>query len=95
MRFIHLSWRRSNLLRRAPFDVKNAELNVVIGAFGYTGKYIARKLLSTGHEVRTLTGHPGRENPFGDQIKAFPLDFGSGFPVAQSPSTQRSRIPSY
>ena len=46
--------------------MNNADLNVVTGAFGYTGKYIARKLLSTGHEVRTLTGHPGRANPFGD-----------------------------
>ena len=51
-------------------------MNVVTGAFGYTGKYIARKLLSTGHEARTPTGHPGRANPFGDQVKAYPLDFG-------------------
>ncbi|MCH7737277.1 MAG: NAD(P)H-binding protein [Chloroflexi bacterium] len=51
-------------------------MDVVTGAFGYTGKYIARNLLSTGHEVRTLTGHPGRANPFGDQVKAYPLDFG-------------------
>ena len=36
------------------------ELNVVTGAFGYTGKYIARRLLSLGKWVKTLTGHPDR-----------------------------------
>jgi NADH dehydrogenase len=56
--------------------LNDAGVNIVTGAFGYTGKYIARRLLSAGHEVRTLTGHPERDNPFGDQIKAYPLDFG-------------------
>ena len=55
--------------------MNNSDVNVVTGAFGYTGKYIARKLLSAGQEVRTLTGHPGRAGPFGDQVKAYPLDF--------------------
>jgi NADH dehydrogenase len=45
-----------------------AKLNVVTGAFSYTGKYIAQRLLSTGERVRTLTGRPNRENPFGDQV---------------------------
>ncbi len=61
----------------------NSDLNVVTGAFGYTGKYIARKLLSTGHEVRTITGHPGRASPFGDQVKAYPLDFDDPDGLAQ------------
>ena len=52
-----------------------AGLNAVTGAFSYTGKYIASKLLSVGKEVRTLTGHPGRTNPFGDRVEAFPLRF--------------------
>ena len=56
--------------------MKNTDLNVGTGAFGYTGRYIARKLLSAGHEVRTLTGHPQRANPFEGQVKAYPLDFG-------------------
>lgn len=55
--------------------MNNADLNVVTGAFGYTGKYITRKLLSLGQEVRTLTGHPNRASPFGDRVKAFPLQF--------------------
>ncbi|NQW24144.1 MAG: NmrA family NAD(P)-binding protein [SAR202 cluster bacterium] len=55
--------------------MNNADLNVVTGAFGYTGKYIARKLLANGHKVRTLTGHPERTSPFGNQVKAYPLYF--------------------
>jgi len=51
------------------------ELHVVTGAFGYTGKYIARRLLATGHRVRTLTGHPERPNPFGDQVGVVPFNF--------------------
>jgi NADH dehydrogenase len=51
------------------------ELNVVTGAFGYTGRYIAGQLLSTGIRVRTLTGHQERHNPFGQQISIAPLNF--------------------
>lgn len=31
------------------------ELNVVTGAFSYSGKYIARQLLAQGRRVRTVT----------------------------------------
>lgn len=51
-----------------------ADLDVVTGAFGYTGRYIASRLLEAGRTVRTLTGHPGRPNPFGDRIEVAPLD---------------------
>ncbi|MFQ5898845.1 MAG: SDR family oxidoreductase [Candidatus Methylomirabilia bacterium] len=51
------------------------ELNVVTGAFGYTGKYITRRLLSMGKSVRTLTGHPDREGPFGDRVSVAPFNF--------------------
>ena len=52
-----------------------SELNVVTGAFGFTGKYIARRLLSMGKRVRTLTAHPSRPNPFGDQVSVAPFNF--------------------
>jgi len=54
----------------------NAELCVVTGAFSYTGKYIAQRLLSMGKRVRTLTRHPNRLNPFAGQVevKSFPFD---------------------
>ena len=47
----------------------------VTGAFGYTGKYIARRLLDSGKNVITLTNHPNRPNPFGHQIGAYPFNF--------------------
>ena len=53
----------------------SAELNVVTGALGYTGKYITRRLLSMGRRVKTLTGHPDRPNPFGEQVSVQPFNF--------------------
>ncbi len=55
--------------------METVELNVVTGAFSYTGNYITRRLLSMGKRVRTLTGRPNRENPFGYQVSAFPFNF--------------------
>jgi NADH dehydrogenase len=62
----------------------DAGMNVVTGAFGYTGRYITQKLLSDGRQVRTITGHPDRANPFGDQVKAYPLDFGDPKALAEN-----------
>jgi uncharacterized protein YbjT (DUF2867 family) len=53
----------------------DGELVVVTGAYGYTGKYIARWLLSMGKRVITITGRFDRESPLGDQVKAFPFNF--------------------
>jgi nucleoside-diphosphate-sugar epimerase len=50
-------------------------LDVVTGAFSFSGKYIAELLLARGREVRTLTRHPQSASPFGDRVQAFPLDF--------------------
>jgi uncharacterized protein YbjT (DUF2867 family) len=47
----------------------------VTGAFGYSGRYIAKRLLEVGHEVITLTNSIGRANPFGGRIAAFPFNF--------------------
>src|SRR5260370_28185916 len=51
------------------------EVNVSAGAFSYTGKYITRRLLAMGKEVRTLTGHPHNPHPFGDQVRVYPFNF--------------------
>lgn len=51
------------------------EIHAVTGAFGYSGKYIAKELLKRGHAVVTLTNSLNRPNPFGSDVKAFPLDF--------------------
>jgi uncharacterized protein YbjT (DUF2867 family) len=50
-------------------------MNVVTGAFGYIGKYITRHLLDSGEQVKTVTTHPDKPNPFGDSVKAFPFNF--------------------
>jgi len=50
------------------------QLDVVTGAFSYSGAAIARDLLERRHRVRTLTGHPGRA-PVGAPIDCRPLDF--------------------
>jgi uncharacterized protein YbjT (DUF2867 family) len=51
------------------------EVHVVTGAFGYTGKYIARRLLAMGMRVRTLTNHPDRADLFWGQVEVAPLAF--------------------
>jgi NADH dehydrogenase len=51
------------------------ELHVVTGAFGYSGRYIAERLLDSGHRVRTLTNSPQRPHEFGDRIEVRPLSF--------------------
>jgi uncharacterized protein YbjT (DUF2867 family) len=50
-------------------------VDVVIGALSYTGRSIAGRLLAAGGEVRTLTGHPGRANPFGHRLAVAALRF--------------------
>jgi uncharacterized protein YbjT (DUF2867 family) len=47
----------------------------VTGAFGYSGRYIAKRLLDAGHDVITLTNSYGRENPFGARVQAVPFHF--------------------
>ncbi len=50
-------------------------LHAITGAFGFSGKHIARRLLDKKLPVRTLTNSPGRNNPFGSKIDVRPLDF--------------------
>ena len=60
------------------------ELEVVTGALGYTGHYIARALLERGACVRTLTAHPSQPNPFGERLEIAPLDFHSPDSLARN-----------
>jgi NADH dehydrogenase len=52
------------------------EVHAVTGAFGYSGRYIATRLLEQGRTVITLTNSVDRTNPFGGRIRAVPLSFG-------------------
>ena len=48
---------------------------VVTGAFSYTGRYVAKRLLDRGVGVKTVTRNLEREDPFGGLVRVFPLDF--------------------
>jgi len=49
--------------------------HVVTGAFGYSGRYIAQRLLNAGLRVKTLTNSPNRRNTFGGRVEAHPYNF--------------------
>ncbi len=53
------------------------QIYAVTGAFGYLGKYIARRLFEDGNvdALRVLTGHPDRSNPFGARAEVIPFHF--------------------
>ncbi len=59
-------------------------IHAVTGAFGYSGKYIATRLLEQGREVITLTNSLNRTNPFGGKVQAFPLSFDEPDKLAKS-----------
>jgi uncharacterized protein YbjT (DUF2867 family) len=50
-------------------------MDVVTGAFSYTGRFITQRLLQSASVVRTLTDHPDRPNPFGGRVQVAPLAF--------------------
>ncbi|MGA2838109.1 MAG: NAD(P)H-binding protein [Acidimicrobiales bacterium] len=58
-------------------------LDVVTGAFSYSGGAIARALMDSGRRVRTVTGHPQRS---GDHpgIETRPLDFDDQLGLVES-----------
>jgi NADH dehydrogenase len=51
------------------------KIQAVTGAFGYSGRYIAQRLLNAGERVITLTNSQQRANPFGDRVQAYPFNF--------------------
>jgi len=59
-------------------------LHAVTGAFGYSGKYIAQRLLDVGNDVVTLTNSPGRANSFDGQVEARPFYFEHSDKLAES-----------
>ena len=66
----------TGMLPQAPVAGGSTDtgLDVVTGAFSYSGGSLARALLQAGRQVRTLTGHPGRA-PGATAIDVRPLDF--------------------
>jgi uncharacterized protein YbjT (DUF2867 family) len=70
-------------------------VNVVTGAFGYTGRYVTDLLLRRGVKVRTLTGHPHRANPFGEAVQVFPFSFDNPDALARSLESAESVFNTY
>jgi len=50
-------------------------IHIVTGAFGFTGKYTAARLIARGLKVRTITNSFDRPDPFDGKVKAFPYHF--------------------
>ena len=59
-------------------------MDVVTGAFSFTGRYVAARLLELGGEVHTLTRKAQSESPFGDRVRAAPLQFGDPTALVES-----------
>ena len=55
--------------------MSTSDIHAVTGAFGYSGRYIARRLLETGKTVRTLTNSLDRTGEFQGRIEAVPFHF--------------------
>jgi NADH dehydrogenase len=59
-------------------------LHVVTGAFGYSGRWIAHRLLEKGIRVRTLTNAVGRDDPFEGRVEVHSLDFDNHAALVES-----------
>jgi len=58
---------------------------IVTGAFSYSGRYIAQKLLAAGHNVATLTHRRGGpDDLFGGRVATLPLQFEQPDELARS-----------
>ena len=62
---------------------QETQTHVITGAFGYSGRHIAKKLLAEGAvNVKTITGHPrlsgdrdGERKDLGERVAAMPFNF--------------------
>jgi NADH dehydrogenase len=65
-------------------SARDAETDLVTGAFSYSGSRIAELLLESGRVVRTLTYHPERQHPLQTRVEAFPYRFDDPSALARS-----------
>ncbi|HLW94355.1 MAG TPA: NAD(P)H-binding protein, partial [Solirubrobacteraceae bacterium] len=61
-----------------------AAVDLVTGAFSYSGSRIAERLLKTDARVRTLTFHPDRPHPLQADVETFPYRFDDPAALARS-----------
>lgn len=60
------------------------DLDLVTGAFSYSGSRIAQRLLDSGRSVRTLTFHPDRAHPLRGRVETLPYQFDDPVALARS-----------
>jgi NADH dehydrogenase len=58
--------------------------DVVTGAYGFTGRFIARRLLAQERRIRTLTNHPNRAGAEDIKAEVAPLQFGDRDALVES-----------
>jgi uncharacterized protein YbjT (DUF2867 family) len=59
-------------------------LDLVTGAFSYSGARIAERLLDSGRSVRTLTFHPHRAHPLQGRVDVLPYRFDNQIALTES-----------
>ncbi len=59
-------------------------LHAITGAFGYSGRHLAERLLARGERVRSLTGHPARPDPFAGRVEVAALRFDDPAALAEA-----------
>ena len=55
--------------------MKDKQVHMVTGAYGFTGKYIAQALLAQGQHVATITNSPNRESELSGKVPAEKFNF--------------------
>jgi NADH dehydrogenase len=66
---------REGLWEASRVPGSDTGIDLVTGAFSYSGARIAERLLADGRTVRTLTFHPDRTHPLRRRIEAIPYRF--------------------
>ena len=64
--------------------IDDTDIDLVTGAFSYSGSYIADRLLDSGRGVRTLTFHPDRAHPLQARVETFRYRFDDPEALARS-----------
>lgn len=64
--------------------MQTGNIHVVTGAFGFSGKYLAKQLIDNGYQVRTITNSLNRNNPFNGTLRAFPFNFDNPAKLTES-----------
>jgi uncharacterized protein YbjT (DUF2867 family) len=54
--------------------VADKQLDAITGAFGFTGRALAERLLADGHDLVTLSRRSGADDPLSERLRVEPFD---------------------